>query len=112
MDPPVASGGLEGRDPGMECSTLGWRMRGWRMRGRHVLGDEQESWTVQDEYAAMIAALLEERAASPASCARELALMEQQQNDRRIVRHLPQAGHAGAPRPAACRASSTMSGSC
>ena len=72
------------RDLGMARSTLGRRMR-----GSHVLDDEQENWAAPDDYAAVIAALLEARAASPASCERMVALLEQQQNDRRIARHLP-----------------------
>jgi beta-lactamase class A len=38
-----------------------------------------------------MAALLDGRAASPASCARMVALLEMQQNDRRLARHLPAA---------------------
>ena len=71
---------------GMHGSTLGRRMR-----GRHVQAAEAENWAVPEDYARAMAALLEGRAASPASCERMLALLEQQQNDRRIARHLPQA---------------------
>jgi beta-lactamase class A len=73
------------RDLEMRNSTLG-RM----MRGRHRLVDEEENWAVPNEYAGVIVALLDDRAASPSSCARMLALLETQQNDRRIARHLPQ----------------------
>ena len=73
------------RDAGMRQSTLGRKMR-----GRHVLTEEHENWAVPDDYAAVIAAILQHRAASPASCARMIGLLEQQQNDRRIARHLPQ----------------------
>ena len=69
---------------GMSGSTLG-RL----MRGRSVLASEPENWAVPDEYAAVVAALLEDRAASAASCARMRSLLEAQQNDRRIARHLP-----------------------
>ena len=71
---------------GMVQSTLGRKMR-----GRLKLAGETENWAVPDEYAAVIAALLDNRAASPASCAQMVALLEAQQNDRRIARHLPQA---------------------
>lgn len=72
------------RDLGMRNSTLGRTMR-----GRHGLADEPENWAVPDDYAMAIAALLDGRAASSNSCARMLALLERQQNDRRIARHLP-----------------------
>jgi beta-lactamase class A len=74
------------RDLGMNASTLGREMR-----GRHVVAEEQENWAIPNEYATVMAALLDNRAASPDSCARMLALMELQQNDRRIARHLPEA---------------------
>lgn len=74
------------RDLGMRGSVLG-RI----MRGRHVLEDETENWAVPDEYAGLLAAVLEGRAASSESCERMVALLEQQQNERRIARFLPQA---------------------
>ena len=69
---------------GMRESVLGRKMR-----GRAPWETEQENWAVPDEYAGVIAALLEDRAASAAACAQMLALLETQQNDRRIARHLP-----------------------
>jgi beta-lactamase class A len=72
------------RDLGMAGSTLGRRMR-----GSHVDPKEQENWAVPDDYARAIGALIEGSAASAGSCARMLALLEGQQNDRRIARHLP-----------------------
>jgi len=60
-----------------------------KMRGRPPIAGEQENWAVPDEFAALIAAILENRAASAASCAAMVALLEKQQNDRRIARHLP-----------------------
>jgi len=72
------------RSLGMATSLLGRKMR-----GRPPIEGEQESWAVPDEYAVMVAAILENRAASPDSCARMVALLEKQQNDRRIARHLP-----------------------
>jgi beta-lactamase class A len=44
---------------------------------------------VPDEYVGLISALFDNRAASPASCAAMIALLEKQTNDRRIARHLP-----------------------
>ena len=69
---------------GMQNSTLGRRMH-----GRPALPEEADNWAVPDEYAAMIAAILQGRAASQASCEHMVALLELQQNDRRIARHLP-----------------------
>jgi beta-lactamase class A len=72
------------RDLVMPHSSLG-RL----MRGRPVLPDENENWSVPDEFAVMVTALLEHRAASPGSCEAMLAMLEKQQNDRRIARYLP-----------------------
>jgi beta-lactamase class A len=71
------------RSLGMANSVLGRKMR-----GRPVIAGEQENWAVPDEFAASIAALLENRAASTTSCTLMVALLEKQQNDRRIARHL------------------------
>jgi beta-lactamase class A len=73
------------RDVGMSQSTLGRKMR-----GRHGLAEEQENWAVPDDYAVVISAILQDRAASAESCAQMIGLLETQQNDRRIARHLPQ----------------------
>ena len=75
------------RTLGMEGSTLR-RV----MCGRHAHEGEAENWAVPDEYARLVAALLDGRAASAASCAAMVALLERQQNDRRIARFLPQEG--------------------
>jgi beta-lactamase class A len=69
---------------GMEGSRLG-RI----MRGRPVADGEHENWSVPDEYAALVAAILEGRAASAGSCAAMVAMLEKQTNDRRIARYLP-----------------------
>jgi beta-lactamase class A len=61
------------------------------MRGGLLREGEQENWAVPNDYATAVAALLEDRAASAASCSQMLALMEKQQNDRRIARHLTKA---------------------
>jgi beta-lactamase class A len=50
---------------------------------------ETENWAIPDEYAALIAAILGNKAASPASCAAMVDMLEKQTNDRRIARHLP-----------------------
>jgi len=69
---------------GMPHSVLG-RL----MRGRLALPGETENIAYPAEYAAMVQAILQDRAAAPSSCAAMLGLMEKQQNDRRIARHLP-----------------------
>ncbi len=72
------------RDLGMAGSTLGRRMRGMPAEA-----SEQENWAVPDDYVTAIVALLDGSAASAASCSKMLALLEAQQNERRIARHLP-----------------------
>lgn len=69
---------------GMTGSTLG-RI----MKGRPARDDEQENWATPSDYVRAIQAILDGRAASPASCERMVATLEQQQNPRRIARFLP-----------------------
>lgn len=59
------------------------------MRGRPAREDEPENWATPTEFAGLIATILEGRAASAASCAAMTAMLEKQQNGRRIARHLP-----------------------
>jgi beta-lactamase class A len=68
---------------GMTRSVLGRKM------GQYNLGPDHDNYAVPDEFADAIAAILGNRAASPASCAAMVAMLEKQQNDRRIARHLP-----------------------
>jgi beta-lactamase class A len=75
---------------GMAGSCLGRKVR-----GRPPVAGETENWAVPDEYAGLIAALFEGRAASASSCAGMVEMLEKQTNDRRIARHLPR----GAARP-------------
>jgi beta-lactamase class A len=75
------------RDLGMTTSTLGRRMQ-----GRLAAPDEAENWATPRDYAGLIAALLENRAASAGACGQMLAMLETQQNDRRIARFLPSVG--------------------
>ena len=72
------------QDLGMAGSTLGRRMR-----GSSAEAGEQENWAVPEDYARVIGALLNGTAASASTCTQMLALLEGQQNDRRIARHLP-----------------------
>jgi beta-lactamase class A len=71
-------------DLGMEHSTLGRKMM-----GRAAQGAERENWATSADYAAAIAAILADRAASPEACAGMRRLLELQQNERRIARWLP-----------------------
>jgi beta-lactamase class A len=78
------------RSIGMQQSRLG-RI----MRGRPVADAEQENWSVPTEFADLVAAILDGRAASAPSCTAMVEMFEKQTNDRRIARHLPR----GAARP-------------
>lgn len=69
---------------GMAGSCLGRKVR-----GRPPIEGETENWAIPDEYAALIAAILGNTAASPSSCAAMVEMLEKQTNDRRIARHLP-----------------------
>lgn len=68
---------------GMTQSALGRKM------GRYDLGPKHENYATPNEFANAITGLFGNRAGSPASCAAMLAMLEKQQNDRRIARHLP-----------------------
>lgn len=70
---------------GMTASTLGRKMK-----GRPAEGDEPENWATPNDYAAVVQAILDGRAASAASCAQMTAMLETQQNKRRIARYLPE----------------------
>jgi beta-lactamase class A len=63
-----------------------------KMRGHAAEAAEEENWARPGDYAGVIEALLDETAASPESCAAMVAMLEKQQNDRRIARHLPRSG--------------------
>ncbi len=73
------------RELGMVNSTLG-RV----MKGRPAQGDEQENWATPNDYVRTVQAILNNEAASPAACAQMTALLERQQNRRRIARFLPE----------------------
>ncbi len=69
---------------GMANSVLGRKMR-----GRPVLPGENENLAVPSEYATAIHAIMNGTAASKDSCTQMVSVLEKQQNDRRIARHLP-----------------------
>ncbi len=73
------------RSLGMVNSNLGRKMK-----GRPAQGDEQENWATPEDYSRVIAALLEGVAASADSCQKMIAMLEKQQNSRRISRYLPE----------------------
>ena len=62
---------------------------GRKARGRPAQPGEGENWAVPGEYAATMRAILDGTAASAAGCAAMVGLLEKQQNDRRLARHLP-----------------------
>jgi beta-lactamase class A len=72
------------RELGMRGSNLGREMK-----GRPALAGETENMATPDDYARVTQAILEQRAASPSACDTMIALLEQQQNARRIARYLP-----------------------
>jgi beta-lactamase class A len=73
------------RELGMECSLLGRTMQ-----GRMALQTEQENLATPNEFALMIERILDGTAASKASCEKMIALLEKQQNGRRIGRYVPE----------------------
>jgi beta-lactamase class A len=73
------------RSLGMVKSSLGRRML-----GRPARGEESENWATPNDFATTIRAILDGRAASDASCQAMVAMLEQQENNRRIARYLPQ----------------------
>jgi beta-lactamase class A len=72
------------RDLGMANSVLGREMK-----GRPATADEGENWAAPNDYAEVIRAILDGEAASRASCDAMIAMLEKQQNSRRISRYLP-----------------------
>ena len=73
------------RELGMAGSTLSRKM-GQRDENR----PDKENWATPDDYATAVESLLNGQAASPSSCAQMIAMLEKQQNDRRIARHVPE----------------------
>jgi beta-lactamase class A len=62
---------------------------GREMKGRPAVPGETENWAAPDDYVNVIQAILDHEAASPVSCEAMTAMLEKQQNSRRIARHLP-----------------------
>ena len=73
------------RELGMEKSILGRTMQ-----GRLALETEQENQATPNEFALMVQRILDREAASEASCDQMIALLEKQQNGRRIGRYVPE----------------------
>jgi beta-lactamase class A len=73
------------QDLGMTDSNLGRPMK-----GRPAEGDEPENWATPNDYARAVRAILAGEAASATSCRAMEALLEKQQNKRRIARYLPE----------------------
>ncbi|ETX00621.1 MAG: hypothetical protein ETSY2_38730 [Candidatus Entotheonella gemina] len=72
------------QDLGMAASTLGRPMR-----GRLAIEGEEENWATPNDYTAVVKALIDEQAASPAACQAMLTTLTLQQNHRRIGRYVP-----------------------
>jgi len=70
---------------GMTGSNLGREMK-----GRPAQAGETENWATPNDYVTVVQAILSNTAASPGSCASMLAMLEKQQNSRRIARFLPE----------------------
>lgn len=60
-----------------------------KMAGREADNPLLENWATPEDYTRSITALLDGSAASAASCEAMLAILEKQQNSRRIGRHAP-----------------------
>lgn len=73
------------RSLGMANSLLGRKMK-----GRPAEAGEQENWATPNDYAHAVQAILNGTAASKAACEAMVAMLEKQQNTRRISRYLPQ----------------------
>jgi beta-lactamase class A len=74
----------------MAHSTLGRKMK-----GRPAQGDELENWATPNDYADVIMAILQKKAASEVSCDKMIAMLETQQCTRRISRYLPEGTDQG-----------------
>ncbi|MEZ4522424.1 MAG: serine hydrolase [Thermomicrobiales bacterium] len=70
---------------GMANSNLGREMK-----NRAAEGDEEENWAAPNDYAAVVQAILDDKAASAGSCAAMREMLQLQQNKRRISRYLPE----------------------
>jgi beta-lactamase class A len=75
------------RELGMEQSTLGRKMQ-----GHPAEGEQRENWATPSEYASLIGKLLDHDVASGEACESMIALLEKQQNARRIGRYVPEDG--------------------
>lgn len=72
------------RKLGMAQSTLGRKMQ-----GRPAEGQQRENWATPSEYASLVGGLLDRQVASAESCDAMIAILEKQQNPRRIGRYVP-----------------------
>lgn len=70
---------------GMTGSNLGREMK-----GRPAVEGELENWSTPDDYALVVQKILDGEAASAESCEAMTAMLELQQNTRRISRYLPE----------------------
>ena len=82
--------GLEAINATMRDLSMAESSMNRRMLGRTPRADEPENWATPDDYAAAMLAIVNDAAASPASCAAMRDLLAKQQNTTRISRHLPE----------------------
>lgn len=75
------------RELGMKQSTLGRKMQ-----GHPAEGEQRENWATPSEYAALVGKLLGREVASAEACDAMIAILEKQQNPRRIGRYVPEDG--------------------
>lgn len=75
------------RELGMAESTLGRKMQ-----GKAAAGKQSENWAAPAEYADLVQRLLAGEVSSPESGEKMVAILEQQQNGRRIGRYIPEEG--------------------
>lgn len=73
------------RELGMTGSNLGRKMK-----GRAAQEGEPENWATPNDYAAVTQAILAGQAASASACDQMIAMLEKQENRRRIARYLPE----------------------
>ena len=59
------------------------------MVGRLAVEGEQENLATPEDYARVVGAIVDGRAASASACAQMMVALERQQNARRIGRHVP-----------------------
>jgi beta-lactamase class A len=81
--------GMEQVNATMRALSMRNSVLGRKMRGRPAIEGEQENWATANDYARAVQSILNREAASAESCGRMEAMLEKQQNPRRLARYLP-----------------------